>query len=558
MLEAGAGKSSGKDMAYLLFVALVSLSIYVFILRNKLGLSIGNFRELEKRFSAYKESIEKQISNQKNALERLVKYQHIVNIEDEANRIKAEALKLKSSIQAEYQSKLSEATSLSQLEIDKARKKAEKIQEQAEAELAESKIFSKSEISKVRDKAKEIYAKAEDKLSEAHELAYEIEKTAKIRAEEIAGSALDAKENAEQFEAVEKAMRNLIKGYGDEYLSPNRPIIENLMEEYDFKEAGQKLSQTKTLIKSLLTNNQAADCSYVEDYRRRTAIEFVLDAFNGKVDSIMSQVKPHNHDKLEEQIIDVYNIVNHNGKAFRDAHISKAYLDATLEQLKWATIAQKIKQEDREEQRRIKEQIREEERAKREYEKARKDAEKEERLIQQAMKDAESKLLSAAEEERSKYEAEIAQLRSNLEEAYTKGERAMSMAQQTKQGHVYIISNIGSFGEEVFKVGLTRRLEPMDRVKELGDASVPFGFDVHAMVFSSDAPALEKKLHELLEKNRVNKINPRKEFFRVPVTSIKAIVEESGYSVHWTLKAEAAEYRETLRLEKYGQTTEVV
>ncbi|MEM1291439.1 MAG: hypothetical protein AAGH67_08200, partial [Cyanobacteria bacterium P01_H01_bin.162] len=84
LLEAVARKSSGKDMAYLLFVALVSLSIYVFILRNKLGLSTGNLRELEKRFSAYKESIEKQISNQKNALERLVKYQHIVNIEDEA------------------------------------------------------------------------------------------------------------------------------------------------------------------------------------------------------------------------------------------------------------------------------------------------------------------------------------------------------------------------------------------------------------------------------------------------------------------------------------------
>lgn len=540
-------------MAYLLFLALVTLSAYFFILRKKLSLIVKEFRELEKRFAAYKESTEKQISNQKNVLEKLSKYQHIVNIEDEANRIKTEALKLKSSIQAEYQSKLSEATSLGQLEIDKAKEQAKKIQKQAEAKLAEAKDISKSEILKARDKAKEVDKRAETKLSEAHDLAHEIEQAARVRAEEIAGAAFDAKENAEQFEAVERAMRNLIKGYGDEYLSPNRPIIENLMEEYDFKEAGQKLNQTKKLIKSLLANSQAADCSYVEDYRRRTAIEFVLDAFNGKVDSIMSQVKSHNYDKLEEQIIDAYNIVNHNGKAFRDAHITKAYLDATLEQLKWATIAQKIKQEDREEQRRIKEQIREEERAKREYEKARKDAEKEERLIQKAMKEAESKLLSAAEEERSKYEAEISQLRANLEKAYVKGERAVSMAQQTKQGHVYIISNLGSFGEEVFKVGLTRRLEPMDRVKELGDASVPFEFDVHAMVFSSDAPALEKKLHELLEKNRVNKVNPRKEFFRVPLRSIKAIVEESGYSVHWTLKAEAAEYHETLRLEKHSK-----
>lgn len=540
-------------MTYLLFLTLVGLSVYTLILRNKYNLTVKEYRELEKRFSAYKESSEKQISNQKSALARLSKYQHIVNIEDEANRIKAEALKLRSSIQTECQSRLNKATSLGQLEIDKARKQAKIIQEQAEAALTEAKNISKSEIAKARNKAKETYERAEAKLSEAHDIACEIEQAARVRAEEIAGAALDAKENAEQFEAVEKAMRNLIKGYGDEYLSPNRPIIDDLMEEYDFKESGQKLAQTKALIKSLLKNGQAADCSYVEDYRRKTAIEFVLDAFNGKVDSILSQVKPHNYDKLEEQIIDAFNIVNHNGKAFRDAHITRAYLDVTLEQLKWAAIVQKIKQEDREEQRRIKEQIREEERAKREYEKARKDAEKEERLIQKAMKEAESKLLSAAEEERSKYEAEIAQLRTNLEEAYAKGERAISMAQQTKQGHVYIISNIGSFGEEVFKVGLTRRLEPMDRVKELGDASVPFEFDVHAMVFSSDAPALEKKLHELLEKNRVNKVNHRKEFFRVPLTSIKAIVEESGYSVHWTLKAEAADYRESLRLEKSGK-----
>lgn len=531
-------------MAYLLFLALVGLSIYTLTLRNKYSLTVKRFKELEKRFSVYKESSEKQILNQKETLDRLSKYQYIINIEDEANRIKARALKLRSSIRAECQS-----------ELNKAREQARNIQEQAEAILEEAKNVSKTEITNARDKVKEIYERAEAKLSEAHNLAYEIEQTARERAEEIAGSAFDAKENAEQFKAVEKAMRNLIRGYGDEYLSPNRPIIDNLMEEYDFKEAGQKLNQTKTLIKSLLKNGQAADCSYVEDYRRRTAIEFVLDAFNGKVDSIISQVKPHNYDKLEEQIIDAFNIVNHNGKAFRDAHITRAYLDATLEQLKWATIVQKIKQEDREEQRRIKEQIKEEQKAKREYEKARKDAEKEERLIQKAMKEAESKLLSAAEEERSKYEVEIAQLRANLEEAYAKGERAISMAQQTKQGHVYIISNIGSFGEEVYKVGLTRRLEPMERVKELGSASVPFEFDVHAMVFSSDAPALEKKLHELLQKNRVNKANPRKEFFRVPLTSIKAIVEESGYSVHWTLKAEAVEYRETLKLEKSSKAT---
>ena len=95
------------------------------------------------------------------------------------------------------------------------------------------------------------------------------------------------------------------------------------------------------------------------------------------------------------------------------------------------------------------------------------------------------------------------------------------MAQQTKQGHVYIISNIGSFGENVLKIGLTRRLDPMDRVKELGDASVPFSFDVHAMIHSENAPSLEKQLHDMFGNERVNMVNHRKEYFNVSIAEVK-------------------------------------
>lgn len=548
-------------MIYLLIAALIALGFYAFKLRGRIGQIKKDKNQIDARFQAYKDSSEIQNKSYRENISRLSKYEHIANVDEEANRIEQKAVTLQNSIKSQYDSKIKEAIALGEIEVAKAQEEANRIQKEAitlqestkskyEAKIAEAISLGKAEITKAREKVKELQGKAESKLSEAHELASEIERTARERAEAIAGDALKAKENAERYESVEKAMRNVIKGYGDDYLSPNRPIVDSLAEEYDFKEAGQKLNQTKALVKSLLHSGRAADCSYVEEYRKRTAVEFVLDAFNGKVDSIMSQIKAHNFDKLEEQIVDAYNIVNHNGKAFRDAHVTKAYLDATLDQLKWATVVQKIKQEDRAEQQRIKEQIREEEKARREYERALKDAEKEERLLQKAMKEAESKLLVAADEERVKYEAEIEKLRASLEEAYARGERAMSMAQQTKQGHVYVISNIGSFGEEIFKVGLTRRLEPMDRVKELGDASVPFEFDVHAMVFSTDAPSLEKRLHGILEAHRINKINPRKEFFKVPLTEIREVVEKSGYEVRWTVKAEAVEYRESLKLQQ--------
>ena len=94
-----------------------------------------------------------------------------------------------------------------------------------------------------------------------------------------------------------------------------------------------------------------------------------------------------------------------------------------------------------------------------------------------------------------------------------------------KAGYVYIISNIGSFGENVYKIGMTRRLEPMERIKELGGASVPFTFDVHAMVFTEDAPKLESKLHEIFRDKEVNKVNHRKEFFKVDLSEIERVIK---------------------------------
>jgi hypothetical protein len=124
------------------------------------------------------------------------------------------------------------------------------------------------------------------------------------------------------------------------------------------------------------------------------------------------------------------------------------------------------------------------------------------------------------------------------------------MAQQTRRGHVYIISNEGSFGENVYNIGLTRRLEPQDRVDELGDSSVPFEFDVHAMIFSEDAPALESQLHKHFVLMQVNKVNHRKEFFRVDLQHIREELQKLGVTTKWTMTAEAAEYRQTHAIEK--------
>lgn len=135
---------------------------------------------------------------------------------------------------------------------------------------------------------------------------------------------------------------------------------------------------------------------------------------------------------------------------------------------------------------------------------------------------------AASEQEKIKLQEKVTALEQKLQEALTMKERALSMAQQTRVGYVYVISNTRSFGEDIYKIGMTRRLEPMDRVRELSDASVPFAFDVHYMIYTDDAPKLEAQLHQRFADSRINADNYRKEFFRVSLTEITEVLNGIG------------------------------
>jgi len=201
---------------------------------------------------------------------------------------------------------------------------------------------------------------------------------------------------------------------------------------------------------------------------------------------------------------------------------------------------------EREEQARIKAQIREEQLREKEIDRELKQLERERLAIKAALE----KALAEAKDEHS---AEVEQLRKRLTEAEEKAQRAISQAQLTKSGHVYVISNIGSFGDGVFKVGMTRRLEPLERVNELGSASVPFPFDVHMMISSNDAPTLENKLHRALNKLRINKARPRKEFFKTDLDTICKIVRENHGEVEYIADPEALEYRQSMSMSDQDQ-----
>mgnify|MGYP003631037355 CR=1 FL=1 len=234
--------------------------------------------------------------------------------------------------------------------------------------------------------------------------------------------------------------------------------------------------------------------------------------------------------------------------------VDKKIIDGQMRSLKYEECRLQYqftlkRKDEQEEQKLIREQMREESRAEKEYQNALAAAEREEALYRSLLERAREELNQSTAEERVQAEIKIQELERQLAEAEAKEQRAKSMAQQTRRGHVYVISNIGAFGGNVYKIGMTRRLDPMDRVKELGDASVPFSFDVHAIIYSDDAPSMETALHRKFSRHRVNAVNLRKEFFRVDLKKIQDAVDEiDGVDADFKTTIIADDYFETLRL----------
>ncbi|QFU23938.1 DUF4041 domain-containing protein [Shewanella eurypsychrophilus] len=282
-------------------------------------------------------------------------------------------------------------------------------------------------------------------------------------------------------------------------------------------------------------------------------IRLTARAFNNECDAAIANCTWKNMVKMQERITKAFEAIN---KLNESNHIliSEAYLQLKIDEIRLNFEYKEKKQREREEQAEIKAQMREEAKIEAEILKAEKEAIKEEARYKKALDEAKHELETANDDSRAELEAKIAALQANLVEAEQKHQRAESMAQQTKRGHVYVISNIGSFGEDVYKVGMTRRLEPMDRVKELGDASVPFSFDVHAMIHTKDAPTLERELHNIFDQKRVNMVNRRKEFFVISLDEIKKAVSSIlGDEAEFVETAVAQDYHETKAMRQQAQ-----
>ncbi|WP_035186092.1 DUF4041 domain-containing protein [Alteribacter aurantiacus] len=342
-------------------------------------------------------------------------------------------------------------------------------------------------------------------------------------------------------------------------------VIKRLDDEYDEQEIGffvakyhlpssevykERIKDIREQQKALVKGKEAVIHAGTEYPKKVISMveKLALRSFNKECDLEMSKVTGGNAKAVEARLKKSREQIN---KICEPAGVSihPKFLNSKLEELfLQVEYAQKI-EEEKEEQREIRERMREEEKVGREIEKIKQKIQKEQDHFEQAKKAYEDQLATATGETREAILAKIQETNILLEKTKAEKEDVELREKNARAGYVYIISNIGSLGEEVYKIGMTRRLEPMDRISELSNASVPFNFDVHAMIFSEDAPGLEAKLHETFKDQRVNKVNLRKEHFKVTLGDIeKEIRDNHNDTITFTKTADAIEYRQTLVL----------
>lgn len=296
--------------------------------------------------------------------------------------------------------------------------------------------------------------------------------------------------------------------------------------------------------KAMISAKQAALCPTewsVEGSKAKGATminrqtRLTMRAFNNECEAAIANVRWNNVVAMEKRVLSAAAAIDKENTSL-NLTLNDRYVALKIEELRLThEFREQLKQE-KEERSDLARSEREERKLLAEAEAAEREEAKYQALLEKARKEADS----------DGNRRRIEELEAALAAAHAASERARAMAEMTRSGYVYIISNVGSFGEDVVKIGLTRRLDPDDRIRELGDASVPFGFDIHAMIYSDAAPALEAALHKEFADRRINMSNFRKEFFRVSLDEVEAAVARLAPEAGFFKDREAQEWHETL------------
>lgn len=364
----------------------------------------------------------------------------------------------------------------------------------------------------------------------------------------------------EELKNIKQSLQMDIIELDDKILFQNFGVYQPQYNFATLDEYKEKLDDIRNQQKEMIKSHTAAICNTAwkvqgsEKAGKKMIAENIQQAlrnFNIECDLCISKVKFSNYDNSKERIFRAFELQN-KLNATNDIHIVDEYYKLKIKELDLAYEYQKKKQEEKEELRRKREELREAEKVAREIEEKRKELEKEQEHYQNYLKKINEQIEVEQSEERKQYLiSKKEELDNNVHDVHLALEDLDYREANHRAGYVYIISNIGAFGENIFKIGMTRRLEPEERIAELSGASVPFKFDIHAMIFSDDAPKLEAALHNHFADKKVNLVNGRKEFFNVTLEEIKKVVRDNhDKTVDFVNVPDAEQYRESLMLRK--------
>lgn len=313
--------------------------------------------------------------------------------------------------------------------------------------------------------------------------------------------------------------------------------------------------QQKQMIKDKTAAVGTSDWTINGDKRQGKAfinanIKQILRSFNNETEVIINKVKHSNVESSKKRIQKSFDQLNRLYER-ENVSLTKSYLNLKVDEMNIAYEYEVKKQEEKELLREEREREREEKKLQKKLEKEKNKFNRENDKLQKEINKVRDELTTAADKEKAKLEKEIRELKEALNRNNEEIGKIDEWRETPGAGYVYIISNIGSFGKNVFKIGVTRRDNPDERIRELSSASVPFRYDTHVFIFSKDAFALEKELHDRFNDSRVNKVNRRKEFFNITIDDVKQIVEENKADIHSFVEhPDAEEYYDTLKIEK--------
>lgn len=280
-------------------------------------------------------------------------------------------------------------------------------------------------------------------------------------------------------------------------------------------------------------------------------IKLILRSFNNECEAAINKVKYSNLDIIKKRIQTSYTQLNKLNESVR-VSLTPSYLDLKIQELYLAFEYEQKKQTEKEELREQREREKEEKALQKEIYAKKKVIDKDINHFKKIITELQEKLQNSEnDEQKQELQKQILEFETNIKDKESEKEELDYRNAHASAGYVYIISNIGSFGPDIVKIGVTRRLDPLERIAELSSASVPFKFDVHALIFSYEAYQLEANLHKYFSKQRINKINNRKEFFKIPIDLIEKKLEEyKDLTIDFHKNPDAEEYYQSLSIEK--------